>query len=307
MSADISLPKQATIVEVGPRDGLQNVKAPLSVKTRVELINQLTDTGLKHIEAGSFVSTEKVPQMANTEQVYAKINKQKDCQYPVLVPNHHGLKQAITSQVNTIAIFGSASESFCQKNINCSVHESLVRFREIIKEAKRSNMRVRGYLSCVLGCPYEGDVSIEKTVQLAEEMINLGCYEVSLGDTIGIGTPKGVCNLLDEVIKKISINQVAVHFHNTYGQALANIFAALQQGVSVVDSSVAGLGGCPYAKGASGNVATEDVVYMLQGLGIKTGVNLFKLVNVSQFICRTLHCDNHSKVAIAMNRCHQGV
>lgn len=300
MSIPPRLPLQVTLVEVGPRDGLQNVTHSLCSETRAHFINLLSATGLKYIEAGSFVSAQKVPQMINTDQVLQTIKKVKGSAYPVLTPNIQGLDNAIAAGADHIAVFGSASNSFCQNNIGCDVKESITRFREIIEKAQKNNIQIRGYLSCVLGCPYEGEISYEATAKLAKQLIEMGCYEVSLGDTIGIGTPHQVLHLLDTIEQHVPLSKIAVHFHDTYGQALANIHTALQKGVSVVDSAVAGLGGCPYAPGASGNVATEDVLYMLDGLNIKTDVSLTALLKASQFICDTLNCRNHSKVALAM-------
>ena len=295
-------PEKVTLVEVGPRDGLQNIVQHLSAATRVDFINLLSAAGLRYIEVGSFVSPKKVPQMQNSGQVLNQIHRTKNCAYLALTPNMQGLDAAIAAGADHIAVFGSASNTFTQKNIGCNVQESLSRFQNIIQKAKQHNIQIRGYLSCVLGCPYEGDVPYEKTAQLAKQLIDMGCYEVSMGDTIGIGTPDQVVRLLDSIRHFTPLSKVAVHFHDTYGQALANIYAALQQGVSIIDSAVAGLGGCPYAPGASGNVATEDVLYMLNGLNIKTNVNLNLLLKASDFICQALACHNHSKVALAMHR-----
>ncbi|MCY4329480.1 MAG: hydroxymethylglutaryl-CoA lyase [Endozoicomonadaceae bacterium] len=294
-----AFPDEVTVFEVGPRDGLQNQKKTLSVKTRIQFIDKLSAAGFKYIEAGSFVSSEKVPQMANTDQVLTGINRHRNCAYPVLTPNLQGLENALNAGATHIAIFGSASEQFCRKNINCSVAESMVRFRDILQAAKQHQLIVRAYLSCVMGCPYEGEVAANKTASLAEQLLTMGCYEISLGDTIGIGTPGQVTKLLRAVKAVLPVNKIAVHFHDTYGQALANIYTALMSGVAVIDASVAGLGGCPYAPGASGNIATEDIVYMLNGLGITTKIDLNTLLEASYFICRELNCSNQSKVAVA--------
>ncbi|MFM2588094.1 hydroxymethylglutaryl-CoA lyase [Vibrio sp. TBV020] len=278
-----SLPKSIKIVEVGPRDGLQNEKAvPLEVK--VELINQLSQTGLTHIEAGAFVSAKKIPQMANSGQVFQRIQRQPAITYSALTPNVQGLEQAIEGNVDEIAVFTSASESFCQRNINCSISESLDRFKPVIELATRHNIPVRGYLSCVVDCPYDGSTNPHTVADIAKQMLDIGCYEISLGDTIGTGTPLRVATMLDAVLTITNKEHIAVHFHDTYGQAIANIYQALLIGISVIDSSVGGLGGCPYAKGASGNVATEDVLYLCQGLGIETGVDLEKILEVKQFV-----------------------
>ena len=294
-----AFPTWVKLVEVGPRDGLQNVTQTVSLEKRIALIHELTATGLTCIEVGSFVSPEKVPQMQGTDLVLRGLKKQKACTYPVLTPNMHGLNNALDAGATCVAIFGSASETFCQKNIGCTVLESLDHFDAVLKSAKKHSVHVRGYLSCVLGCPYEGTVSLDKTTELAQRFLDIGCYEISLGDTIGVGTAHHVMALLEKMNQKISIDKIAVHFHDTYGQALVNIYAALQCGVSVIDTAIAGLGGCPYASGASGNVATEDVLYMLNGLHIETGVDLKQLIAISYSVCNMLACKNHSKVALA--------
>lgn len=281
---EIAYPKSVRIVEVGPRDGLQNEKAVVSVETKVALINLLSEAGLKTIEAGAFVSPKWVPQMADTDKVYAAIDKKPGVGYPVLVPNMKGMESAVAAGVKEIAVFAAASESFSRKNINCSIAESLERFIPVMDEAKKQGIKVRGYVSCVLGCPYEGEVSSSAVVKVAKALHDRGCYEISLGDTIGVGTPEKTRALLRAVKKEIPVAALAVHFHDTYGRALHNITVALEEGVAVVDSSVGGLGGCPYAEGASGNVATEKVVRMLEGMGIETGVDLKKLTEAKNFI-----------------------
>lgn len=295
----MSLPAKVKLVEVGPRDGLQNEATIVPTEIKIAFINRLSATGLSVIEAGSFVSPKWVLQMVNSDQVLQKINKASHVSYPVLVPNLKGFAAAINSGAKEIAIFGAASETFSQKNINCSIDESLRRFTDVMTAAQKNNIKVRGYISCVLGCPYEGEIKPQAVADVAEKLFNLGCYEISLGDTIGIGTPLKAQIMIDIVARKIPREQLAVHFHDTYGQALANIYAALEKGIAVVDSSVAGLGGCPYAKGASGNVASEDVVYMLDGLGIKTGIDLDKLIDAGKFISNYLNKKPQSKVALA--------
>lgn len=299
MNSISSLPTDVTIVEMGARDGLQN-EATVSTEAKIDLINQLSLTGLTHIEAGSFVSPKWVPQMADSKHVLEKISRQPNVIYSALTPNLQGFEQAIQSKVNQVAIFTSSSESFCKKNINCSIAESLKRFEPLITEAKRYNIPVRGYLSCVADCPYDGATKPEQVAAIARELFDLGCYEVSLGDTIGTGTPLRIGRMLEAVQRNIPINHLAVHFHDTWGQALANIYQALTMGVSVIDSSVAGLGGCPYAVGASGNVATEDVLYMCRGLGIETGVNLNDMAKAGWTICHILNKQPSSKVSLAL-------
>lgn len=299
MNSISSLPTDVTIVEMGARDGLQN-EATVSTEAKIDLINQLSLTGLTHIEAGSFVSPKWVPQMADSKHVLEKISRQPNVIYSALTPNLQGFEQAIQSKVNQVAIFTSSSESFCKKNINCSIAESLKRFEPLIIEAKKYNIPVRGYLSCVADCPYDGATKPEQVAVIAKELFDLGCYEVSLGDTIGTGTPLRIGRMLEAVQRNIPINHLAVHFHDTWGQALANIYQALTMGVSVIDSSVAGLGGCPYAVGASGNVATEDVLYMCHGLGIETGVNLNDMAKAGWMICHILNKQPSSKVSLAL-------
>ena len=293
------LPQQVRLVEVGPRDGLQNEQQAIDTQTKVELIDKLADSGLRFIEAGSFVNPKWVPQMAGSEAVFNAIQRKPGVTYTALTPNLKGFERAISANVSEVAIFGAASEAFSQKNINCSIAESLDRFLPLMDAAKEQGIAVRGYISCVSGCPYEGDISPQKVADVAAALFAMGCYEISLGDTIGVATPGKFSHMIQVVSDKVPVEKLAVHCHDTYGQALANIFAALQLGISVIDSSVAGLGGCPYAKGASGNVASEDVLYMLQGLGIETGVDLDKLIAAGQFICSQLNRRNGSKVALA--------
>jgi hydroxymethylglutaryl-CoA lyase len=299
MNSTRTLPTDVTIVEMGARDGLQN-EDKVSTEVKIDLINQLSLTGLTHIEAGSFVSPKWVPQMADSKHVLEKISRQPNVIYSALTPNLQGFEQAIESKVNQVAIFTSSSESFCKKNINCSITESLKRFEPLISEAKKYNIPVRGYLSCVVDCPYDGATKPEQVAAIAKELFDLGCYEISLGDTIGTGTPLRIGRMLETVQRNIPISHLAVHFHDTWGQALANIYQALTMGISVIDSSVAGLGGCPYAVGASGNVATEDVLYLCQGLGIKTGVNLNDVAKTGWMISHILNKQPSSKVSLAL-------
>lgn len=296
---NIHLPQQVKIVEVGPRDGLQN-ENPISTQAKVALINQLSQTGLKHIEAGAFVSPKWVPQMADSAQVFQMIERQPDVTYSALTPNLKGLQSAINVNANHVAIFASCSESFSQSNINCSIEQSLSRFMPVVELAHQHKIPVRGYLSCVIDCPYEGQTSPYQVASISRQLIDMGCYEVSLGDTIGTGTPLRVAYMLEQVLGQVHSSQLAVHFHNTWGQALANIYQSLQMGIHVIDSSVAGLGGCPYAKGASGNVATEDVVYLCDGLGINTGVNLTKIAQCGAMVTQQLKCQAKSNVALAL-------
>jgi hydroxymethylglutaryl-CoA lyase len=294
------LPKQVKIVEVGPRDGLQNEKAMVPTATKVELIHRLNNAGLSAIEATAFVSPKWVPQMADAPDIMAQITRKPGVTYPVLAPNMKGLEAAIAAGATEVAVFGAASESFSQKNINCSIAESLDRFRPVADAAREAGLSVRGYVSCVLGCPYEGDIAPQKVAEVAKALYDMGCYEISLGDTIGTGTPAKAQAMIAEVTKHVPTEKLAAHFHDTYGQALANLLAVLQMGVGVIDSSVAGLGGCPYAKGASGNVATEDVVYMLNGLGIETGIDLEKLAETGSWICDQIGKSSASKVNLAL-------
>lgn len=293
----MSFPKYVKLVEVSPRDGLQNEKNVISADVKIDFINRLSDTGLSVIEATSFVSPKKIPQLADAQQVFSGIKKKSTVRYPVLIPNRQGLESALSVGVKDIAVFTTPSELFSQKNTGCSVAESVQRIEEIMQLAKQHHLRVRGYLSCVLGCPYEGNMAPEKVSALADTLFKLGCEEISLGDTIGVGTPLATQRLIQLVATVVPIQHIAVHFHDTYGQALANIFAALSLGVAIVDGSVAGLGGCPYAKGATGNVATEDVLYMLNGMGIETGVDINKLIAVGKFIANELNAEPHSKLS----------
>ncbi|WP_275666806.1 hydroxymethylglutaryl-CoA lyase [Vibrio tubiashii] len=298
MSQYIKLPKSVNIVEVGPRDGLQN-EASLPLEVKVALIDQLSQTGLTHIESGAFVSESKIPQMANSREVFATINRQHPIIYSALTPNVRGLESALDCGVDQVAVFTAASEGFCQRNINCSISQSLERFEDVIELASKHNLPVRGYLSCIIDCPYDGATDPKQVADVAQVMLDMGCYEVSLGDTVGTGTPLKVANVLEAIFSTTSPSHIAAHFHDTYGQALANLYQALLMGVSTIDSSVAGLGGCPYAKGAAGNVATEDVLYLCQGLGISTGVDLAKVTQTAWMICQQLNKQPTSKVSLA--------
>jgi len=287
------------IVEVGARDGLQNEKAIIAAATKIELIDRLSDTGLRTIEATSFVSPKWVPQLADAAEVFAGITKKHGVSYPVLVPNQQGYERARAVGATEVAVFASASEAFSHKNINVSIEESIARFVPVMERAQADGVRVRGYVSTVLGCPYQGNVPVEDVVRVAKRMHRLGCYEISLGDTIGIGTPGKARAMLHAVAQEVPISALAVHFHDTYGQALANILACLEEGVAVVDSSVSGTGGCPYAHGASGNVASEDVVYMLHGLGLHTGIDLDALIATGAWLATQLHKETASRVTRA--------
>ncbi len=295
----MTLPTNVTIVEVGPRDGLQN-ESPVSTRTKIRLIDLLSDTGLSHIEAGSFVSPKWVPQMADSKEVMQNITRRASVTYSALTPNLQGLEQALDAGANQVAIFTSASEGFCQHNINCSIAESLKRFEPLMVQADKYHIPVRGYLSSVVDCPYDGATSPTQVANISQALIELGCYEVSLGDTIGTGTPNRVKEMLESVLASIPNQRLAIHFHDTWGQALANIYQALSMGITTVDSSVAGLGGCPYAHGASGNVATEDVLYLCQGLGIETGVDLELLAKAGWMISDELQRQPTSKVSQAL-------
>lgn len=298
----MSLPKTVRVVEVGPRDGLQNEPQSLSIETRVEFIKRLADCGILSIEAGSFVRPDRVPQMADSAAVIKNARERlskSNVQLPALVPNRIGLEKALQVNIGEIAIFAAASETFSQRNINCSISESIKRLEEVTALARQNDILVRGYISCVMGCPYEGSIDLGEVARVAEKLLALGCYEISLGDTIGTGTPEQTARLIEKVKQVVPIEIISMHCHDTYGQALANIFSALQCGVNIVDASVAGLGGCPYAKGASGNVATEDIVYMLNGLQIGHGIDLQKLVSVGRWICEQLQRPVMSKVNIA--------
>ncbi len=293
------LPPYVKIVEVGARDGLQNEARALSVASRVEFIRLLGETGVRAIEVGSFTSAKRVPQMVGSGEVLKSIQRNNGVGYPVLVPNLRGLEDACAAGATEIAVFAAASETFSQHNLRCDIAASLERFAVVIERAHAADIRVRGYVSCALGCPYQGAVPSAEVARVAALLYNFGCYEISLGDTIGVGTPRQAQAMLERVAADIPLEKLAVHFHDTYGQALANIYAVLQLGVQVVDSSVAGLGGCPYAPGASGNVATEDVAYLLHGLGLHSGINMPQLLRAGDYICKQLGRRNHSKVAAA--------
>ena len=296
----MNLPTRVRIVEMGPRDGLQNEKQIVSTEIKVELIARLGAAGLPAIEAASFVSPRWVPQMGDAADVMARIERRPGVSYPVLTPNLQGFEAALAAGATEVAVFGAASESFSRKNINCSIAESLVRFEPVMAAAQAAGIRVRGYVSCVLGCPYEGEISPEAVAGVAATLFEMGCYEVSLGDTIGAGTPGKTRRMLDAVARRVPVDKLAGHYHDTYGQAVANVYASLEAGVACFDSAVAGLGGCPYAPGASGNVATEDVVYMLDGLGIETGISLDALVDTAGWISERLGRPPASKVARAV-------
>lgn len=293
------LPAQVRLVDVGPRDGLQNEAQPISVQDKVRLVDDLSAAGVSHIEVGSFVSPKWVPQMAGSAEVFAGIQRRPGVTYTALTPNLKGFEAALDAGVRHVAVFAAASEAFSQRNINCSIAESIARFTPLLEAAHAAGVTVRGYISCVLGCPYDGDVPAEQVAHIARELYAMGCYQVSLGDTIGTGTPGATRQLIEATARFVPREQLAGHFHDTYGQALANIYASLLEGVSVFDSSVAGLGGCPYAKGATGNVASEDVLYMLNGLGIETGINLDRLVDAGARISQVLGRENGSRVARA--------
>lgn len=299
MANTASLPTQVKIVEVGPRDGLQNEKQQISAEDKISLIEKLADAGVRYIESGSFVSPKWVPQMATSTDVFNGIKRRDNVTYAALTPNMKGYEAAVNVNADEVAIFGAASEAFSQKNINCSIEESLLRFEPIMAVAKAANIPVRGYVSCVVGCPYDGFIEPEQVAIVAEKLYQMGCYEISLGDTIGVGTPATVTKMIQAVSARVPVEKLAVHFHDTYGQALTNIYSALQAGVMVVDSAIAGLGGCPYAKGASGNVATEDVLYMLNGLNIDTGIDFNKLLAAGWYISDKLGKAPVSKVSTA--------
>ncbi|KAK4412821.1 Hydroxymethylglutaryl-CoA lyase, mitochondrial [Sesamum alatum] len=297
-----SIPKFVKIVEVGPRDGLQNEKEIVPTYVKVELIKMLASSGLPVVEATSFVSPKWVPQLADAKDVMSAIQGIGHSRFPVLTPNIKGFEAAMAAGAKEVAVFAAASESFSKSNINCSIEDSLARYRDVALAAKNHTVPIRGYISCVVGCPVEGAVPPSKVAYVAEELYKMGCAEISLGDTIGVGTPGTVVPMLEAVLEVVPVEKLAVHFHDTYGQALSNILLSLQMGISVVDSSISGLGGCPYAKGASGNVATEDVVYMLNGLGVKTNVDLGKLISAGDYICKHLGRPSGSKAAIALRR-----
>ena len=294
------IPEKVRLVEVGPRDGLQNEPGQVPLEVKLELIERLADAGLPAVEATAFVSPKWVPQMADHAEVLERLRRKPGVAYPVLTPNLKGFEAACAAGAAEVAIFGAASEAFSRKNINCSIAESLARFRPVAEAAKASGVKVRGYVSCVIACPYEGDIEPSRVAQVAGELFDMGCYEVSLGDTIGVGTPGKTQAMIEACARRVPIAHLAGHYHDTYGQALANIYASLELGVATFDASVAGLGGCPYAAGASGNVATEDVVYMLHGLGISTGVDLERLVDTGQWICRFLGKEPASKAGRAL-------
>lgn len=295
-------PSSVRIVEVGPRDGLQNEAQTILAETKAELIDRLGAAGCRTIEAGSFVSPRWVPQMADTAEVLSRIRRLPGVSYPVLVPNMKGLEAAIASGCEEVAVFASASEAFSRHNINCSIDESLERFAPVLARAHDHRIKVRGYVSCVLGCPYQGAVPAENVAEVARRLFEAGCYEISLGDTIGTGTPFAAMKMVETVARDVPMSALALHFHDTYGQALANIYACLSLGVSVVDSAVGGLGGCPYAKGASGNVATEDLLYMLKGMDVETGIDLDQIVDAAQFIATSLGQRPNSRVAETLHR-----
>ena len=295
----MSLPSHVRLVEVGPRDGLQNEAQPISVADKVRLVDALSAAGLRYIEVGSFVSPKWVPQMAGSAEVFAQIQRKPGVTYGALAPNLRGFDDALAAGVKEVAVFAAASEAFSQRNINCSISESLERFAPIMAAARQHGVSVRGYVSCVLGCPYEGEIAPEQVAAVARELYAMGCYEVSLGDTIGTGTAGATRRLFEVVAAQVPRDKLAGHFHDTYGQAIANIYASLLEGITVFDSSIAGLGGCPYAKGASGNVATEDVLYLLDGLGIETGIDLEALIGAGQQISSVLGRPTGSRVAKA--------
>jgi hydroxymethylglutaryl-CoA lyase len=296
----MSLPKRVKLVEVGPRDGLQNESQPVPAAVKIELIDRLSDAGLPVVEATAFVSPKWVPQMADNAEVMAGIKRRPGVAYPVLVPNRKGLDAAIAAGADEVVVFGAATESFSKRNTNCTIAEGIARFSEVAVEAIARGLKVRGDISVCLGCPYEGDVDPQAVVRVARELYAMGCYEITIADTIGTGTAGTTRTVIEAVAKYVPVEQLAGHFHDTYGQAVTNVYAALDCGVATFDSSVAGLGGCPYAKGATGNVATEDVLYMLNGLGIETGVDIDKLIAAGDYICGVLGRPTHSKAAKAL-------
>jgi hydroxymethylglutaryl-CoA lyase len=295
----VNLPERVTLVEVGARDGLQNEPAPVSVGVRVELIERLAAAGLPAVEAGAFVSPRRVPQMADTAAVLARLTRRPGVRYPVLVPNLRGLDEALAAGADEVAVFGAASETFSRRNIECSIAESLERFAPVVAGAAARGVRARGYVSCALGCPFEGRVPPGRVAEVAAALWDLGCHEISLGDTIGVGTPGAARTMVEAVAERVPMERVAAHFHDTYGHALANLLAVMDVGVAVIDASVAGLGGCPYAPGATGNVATEDVLYMLDGLGVRTGVSPEAVLDAARFISVELGRAPASRVAAA--------
>lgn len=298
----MGIPQKARIVEVGPRDGLQNEKQTVPTETKIEFIRRLADAGLTTIEATAFVSPRWVPQMADHAEVLRALKQGQGITYPVLIPNLRGFEEAVAAGATEVAVFAAASETFSQRNINCSIAESLERFAPIFAAAATANIGVRGYVSCALGCPYEGEVKPAQVAEVAAVLFDRGCYEISLGDTIGVGTPNRTSELINTVADRVPVEKLAGHFHDTYGQALANIYASLEMGVSVFDASVSGLGGCPYAPGAAGNVATEDLLYMLNGMGIETGVDLDRLIAAGAFIRQALGKETQSRVARARQK-----
>lgn len=293
-------PARVKIVDVSPRDGLQNEPGSVPTEVKVELVDRLSDAGLQSVEAGSFVSPKWVPQMADSADVMARIRRKAGVTYPVLVPNMKGLEAAIAAKATEVAGFAAATEAFSKRNTNCTIEQSMQRQAEVCKAALGAGLRVRGYISVVLGCPYEGEVKAQAVADIAQQLFDMGCYEISLGDTIGTGTPARAQRMIETVSKKIPVEKLAGHFHDTYGQALANILAVMELGVATFDCSVAGLGGCPYAKGATGNVATEDVLYMLNGLGIDTGIDMNRLLDAAQFICTHLGRPTASRAGRAL-------
>ena len=297
----MNMPKKVRIVDVGPRDGLQSENIIVPTENKIQLIHSLAAAGIPSVESGAFVSPKWVPQMSDSEEVLKNITRIKGTSYPVLVPNLKGLERAQQANVEEIALFSAASETFSIKNTNCTINESIDRALEVCEAGIAEGMKVRGYISCALGCPYEGEIEISTVAELASKFNKMGCYEVSLGDTIGSGTPIKTRKMVSACINAIGVDKLAVHFHDTYGQALSNIYAVLQMGVQTLDTSVAGLGGCPYAKGATGNVATEDLVYMLHGMGIETGIDMEKLIDASDFICKVLDQPTKSKAALAIS------
>ena len=297
----MALPTSIKLFEMAPRDGLQNEPGTLvPTATKIELIERLANAGIRHIEAASFVSPKWVPQMGDATEVIRGLKRQSGVVYSALTPNLKGLEGALDVGVEEVAVFGAASEAFSQKNINCSIAESLARFEPVLARANEAGVRVRGYVSCVLGCPYEGDITPHKVAHVAKALYEMGCYEVSLGDTIGVGTPLAAKRMIEATRQQVPIEKLAAHFHDTYGMAIANLYAVLEEGVSVMDAATAGLGGCPYAKGASGNVATEDVLYLLEGLGIDTGIDLQAVINTGYWITRQLGRQPSAKVALAL-------
>lgn len=297
----MTLPQRVRLVEMAPRDGLQNEPGEVvATAIKIELIERLARAGLSHIEATSFVSPKWVPQMGDAREVMAGLQRAPNVTYSALTPNLKGLENALEARVSEVAVFAAASEAFSQKNINCSIEESLARFEPVMERAFDARMRVRGYVSCVLGCPYEGEIAPRQVARVAKALYEMGCFEVSLGDTIGVGTPLATRRMIDEVVRVVPVEHLAAHFHDTYGMAIANLFAVLEQGVAVIDASTGGLGGCPYAKGASGNVAMEDVLYLLEGLGIETGVDLAAVVETGEWINQTLGRESASRVARAL-------